>query len=48
MSIDVYDVHGQFLKHCNYCDVQSIDLQNGIYVLYIQTETQSYKIKMTK
>lgn len=48
ISIDVYDVHGQFLKHCNHCDVKSIDLPNGIYILYIQTETQSYKIKMIK
>lgn len=48
LSIDVYNLQGLHLKHCESCDVESLNLPQGIYILYVHTESQSYKMKIIR
>ena len=48
LSIDVYDMQGQQLKHCEKCDVESLDIPKGVYILRVQTDNQYYETKIIK
>lgn len=48
MSIDVYNAQGMHLKHCDNCDMQSLNLPKGIYIYRIQDENRSYTRKVIK
>ena len=48
VSIDVYNIQGQFLKHSENYNIESLNLSPGIYVLKINTKTKSYPVKIIK
>lgn len=47
-SIDVYNAQGMLLKHCDNCDIPSLNLPKGIYIYRIQGENESYTKKVIK
>lgn len=47
-SIDVYNIQGQHLTHCEECDLESLNLSSGIYILQVNVDAKSYYIKIIK
>lgn len=48
LTIDVYNAQGMHLKHCDNCDIPSLNLPKGIYIYRMQGENQSYTKKVIK
>ncbi|MBR0195679.1 MAG: T9SS type A sorting domain-containing protein [Paludibacteraceae bacterium] len=48
LSIDVYNMQGVHLKHCDNCDMQSLNLPKGIYIYRIQGKDESFTKKVIK